>query len=331
MKKAGTAATYRFYQTQKFKRTTFIVLMLAWPIAHFLVFWLYINGRTLLLTFQQLDRYGTITGEPMSYYWVGFENFVKTFKSFFFPVGNGGDIVLRRAFLNSLTAFPLNVLVLLPMAYVAAFVFFKKIKLENYFRVMFYLPSIISIVILTMLYKYMFNTQFGPIDMLWKALFGSSPEWFDVTVKSNTIWPLIYLFCMWAGLSGNVLLISGAMSRVPAEILESGQIDGVGFWRECFQLVLPLVWPTISTLIVMGTMGIFGFMMQPYLLAGEGGGYAGQTMTISLYIFTIVRLNSSKGAAVSAATTGMMFCVLLTPFVFLLKWLTEKVGKGVEF
>ncbi|MDR1093151.1 MAG: sugar ABC transporter permease [Clostridiales bacterium] len=331
MKKENTAAAYRFWQKRKFKTTAFIVLMLAWPILHFLVFWVYINGRTILLTFQKIDTYGKVTGTPMSYYWVGLENYVNTFKDFFFPDGGGGNVVLRRAFLNSLTAFPLNVCVLLPMAYVAAFVFFKKVKLENYFRVMFYLPSIISIVILTMLCKYMFNTGFGPLNMLWKSVFGSSPEWFNVITRSDTIWPLIYLFCIWAGLSGNVLLISGAMSRVPVEILESAQIDGVGFWRECFRIVLPLVWPTISTLIVMGTMAIFGFMMQPYLLAGEGGGYDGQTMTISLYVFSIVSRNSSKGAATGAATVGMMFCVLLTPFVFLFKWLTEKVGKGVEF
>ncbi|MDR3318472.1 MAG: sugar ABC transporter permease [Clostridiales bacterium] len=316
--------------SRKTKTRVFIILMLAWPIAHFLVFWLYINGRTLLLMFQQFDRYGNVTGTPMSYYFVGLKNFIETFKDFFFSAENGGDIVLANAFKNSLTAFPLNIIVLLPMAYISAFVFFKKVRFSNVFRVLFYLPSIVSIVILTMLYKYMFDSKFGPVYQMFSWV-GYTPNWFDLTTKSSTIWPLIYVYCIWAGLGMNVILISGAMSRIPAEVLESGKLDGVGFWRECVQIVLPLIWPTISTLIVMGTMSVFGFMIQPYLLAGEGGGYEGQTMTISLYIFSIVRLNSSKAAAVSAATTGMMFCILLTPFVFVIKWLTEKFGRDVEF
>mgnify|MGYP000997137180 FL=1 len=191
----------RFYQKRNFKKNVFIFTLLVWPILHFTVFWVYVNGRTFLLMFQAFDRYGTITGKPMSYYFVGFDKFITIIKYFFASPENGGDIVLRRAMWNSLSALPLNVCIILPIAYISAFVLFKKIKGASFFRVVFYLPSMISIVVLTMQYKYMFDNRFGPLYMLIKAVFGYAPDsYFGVVAHSDTIWPLIYTYCVWAGL-----------------------------------------------------------------------------------------------------------------------------------
>jgi ABC-type sugar transport system permease subunit len=323
---------FHFLKTRRFQSRVFIALMLAWPIAHFLVFWVFINGRTLYLTFMKFDYEGNITGNPNSYYWVGLENYINVFKNFFFSETNGGDANLRRGLINSLTALPLNVAVILPLAFFSAFAFFKKVRLTPFFRVVFYIPSIVSIVILTMLYKYMFDMNFGPLYKLLRAVGMSETDMFAVDVgQSKTIWPLIYFYCIWAGMGGNVILLSSAMARVPGEVLESARLDGVGFWREMLQIVLPLVWSTISTLIVMGTMAVFGFMMQPYLLAGIGGGTKGQTQTISLYIFNIVQQGSNEASAISTATIGMLFCLLGTPVVFLVKHFTEKISAGIEY
>lgn len=304
----------------------FIIVMLLWPIAHFLLFWVFVNGRTILLTFQRPDPYGTVTGTPGKYYFVGLDNYINTFKSFFFATSNGGDRILKNALRNSLSILPLNVCIILPIAYVFAFVLFKKIRLGGFFRVAFYLPSIISLVVLVLMYRYMFNPEFGPIAMLLRK-FGVTKDLLDLTTPNKYIWPLIYIFCIWAGMGNNIILISSAMSRVPTEILESAKLDGVGFWRECFQIVLPLVWPTISTLIIIGSMAIFTFTQQPLLF----GNTSDQTMTISLYVFNIVNSNSSQYAAVSAATVGLLFCFLFTPVIFFIKWFTERFGRDAEF
>jgi ABC-type sugar transport system permease subunit len=74
-------------------------------------------------------------------------------------------------------------------------------------------------------------------------------------------------------------------------------------------------------------MGMFVFTQQPLLFGGTND----QTMTISLYVFNIVNTNSSQSAAITAATVGLMFCVLFTPFIFLVKWLAEKFGREAEF
>ncbi|MDR0425621.1 MAG: sugar ABC transporter permease [Clostridiales bacterium] len=319
---APTVKKTKAFANRKHKDAIFILVMLVWPIAHFLLFWVFVNGRTILLTFQRSMFFKT--GDKNSYVFVGLDNYVTAFKAFFLDAG--GEEALKTAFWNSLSIAPLNVLIILPIAYVCAFVLFKKIKFEGFFRVVFYIPSIISLVILIMLYKYMFKPEFGPIAAVLRA-FGFSKDWFDLSLPNPALWPLIYVFCVWAGMGTNVILISSAMSRVPTEILESGKLDGVGFWRECVQIVLPLVWPTMSTLVVFGCMGMFTFTQQP-LLFGEGS-VKDPLMTVSLYVFSFA--NKSSFSAVSAATTGLMFCILFTPFIFLIKWFTEKFGRDAEF
>jgi len=323
---------FHFLKTRKFKTRVFLCMLLAWPLAHFFVFWVYINGQTLFLTFFRLDVGGGVTGREGAFYFVGIDNYVRVFREFFMPTAQGGQVRMRRAFLNSFIALPLNVAIILPIAFICSYAFFKKVRFTMMFRVVFYLPSIVSIVILTMIYRMMFNHEYGPLFSFFE-LFGFTPDWFDVGSPSNTIWPLIILFCIWAGMGGNVILLSSAMARVPTEVLESARIDGAGFWRECFQIILPLIWGTVSTLIVFGTMAIFGFMMQPMLLGAQDGGHQGQVYTIALHIFNVVQSAGevTQGTAISMATYGVLFCLIGGPLIFLSKFLTEKFWRGIEF
>ena len=322
---------FYFLKTRKFKTRVFLFMLLAWPLAHFAVFWVYINSQTIFLTLFRFDNTGYITGQQGTYFWVGLENYINVFQSFFFPIGQGGDVRLRRAFLNSFLALPLNVMIILPIAFICSYAFFKKVKLTGFFRVVFFFPSIISIVILTMVYRYMFDGEFGPLYHLFYSM-GIDRDWFQVVTINHSIWPLIFIFCIWAGMGSNVILLSSAMARVPTEVLESARIDGVGFWRECFQIILPLIWGTMSTLIVFGTMAIFGFMMQPFLLAGIDGGHQGQAYTIALHIFNVVQGGEvTESTAISMATFGVLFCLIGGPLIFLSKWITEKFWRGIEF
>lgn len=310
----------KFYKTKKFKDNTFVICLLLWPVLHFLVFWLYVNARNILLVFQ---RYDIFTGQ---YVWYGGTRFAEVFRKMIL----GEDATLFRAFWNSVFSIVINLCVILPLAFFASYSFYKRIPGEKFFRVMFFLPSIISAVVLTMSYKYMFHPEFGPVSMLIEKMFGYSPDWFSTTLDSKTIWPMIYIYCVWAGLGSNVILISGAMLRIPREVTESARMDGVGFWREMFTIVLPLIMPTLSTYIIIGVLGMFSFLTQPMLIAGEGGGEQGKTQTVALYVFTLVN-GGSESQAIQASTVGLVMSVVGAPFVYLTKWITGKLTPDVDF
>lgn len=299
----------------KFQRTAFIILMLAWPVCHFLVFWLYVNLDTFRLTFF---RFNTLTAE---YEWYGFTRFELIWQDMIL----GADETIRNCFINSLLCLPVQNFIILPLSFFSAFFLYKKVPLAGVFRVVFFLPSILSIVVLTMSFKFMFNADFGPIKYIVESLFGVAPDYFSS--MSPTAMPLVFTFGVWAGLGYDIILINGAISRIPEEVIESAKLDGVGLFREMFRIVLPLVMPTISTLFILGSLGVFGYYLQPMLLCGESGGVNGATGTIAMRVMSMMQSQDTE----NAAALGLFFSLIGIPFVLLIKWGMEKITPDVEF
>lgn len=302
-------------RAKKSKRALFIVGMLAIPVLHFLVFWVYVNVNTILISFQ---RFNVLLGE---YEWYGIQRYTDYFRDIFM----GGNPAMTKSFVNSLKIFPIQNFIILPLSFFLAYFFFKKVRWSNFFRVVFFLPSILSLVVLTMSFKYMFNSEFGPIDHVLRNIFGETPGWF--AIDSPTALPMTFVFCVWAGLGYNVVLLNGAISRIPTELFESAKLDGITMKRELFQMVTPLVWPTLSTLFILGSLSVFTFYLQPMLLVSSSGGVDGNASTIGLQIFYLVR----NGHTEDAATLGMLFSLLGLPFIIFIKWGMGKITPDVEF
>lgn len=297
-------------------RKIFIALMLAYPILHFLVFWLYVNINTFVISFQ---RFSYTSGK---YVFVGMMNYI----NFFHNLGLSSSATLRHAIVNSILYLPFNNFILLPVSVICAYFLFKKVFMHRVFRVVFFFPSIISIVVLTMCFSFMFNTQFGPVVDILRSMGLSS--W----VPSNGFFGtpglaqvMIFLYCLWAGIGYNVVLLTGAISRIPTEVLEAGMLDGITMRREMVSVVVPLIFPTISTLFIMGSMVMFTLFLQPMLLTS--GGPNGTTYTIAYYIVDMVNNNRLE----EAATAGILFSIVGIPVVQLIKWGMEKITPQVDF
>ena len=299
----------------KMKKKIFIILMLAYPLLQFAVFWVYINFNTVLMTFQ---RYSFMTQQ---YKWVGFSNYQILFREF-----TQDHSVLLLSIRNSLVFFPWNNFVLLPVSIVCAFILHKKVPLHGVFRVIFFFPSIISIVVLTMVFGFMFDSTFGPVNDILRAIgLGKIIPANGWLGDKGTALPMILLYCLWAGIGYNVVLLSGAIKRVPEEVLESARLDGIGFWRELWSIIIPLIFPTITTLFVIGCTVVFTLFLQPMLLTS--GGPNNQTMTITYYIVQMTNGNQLE----KAATMGIFFSLIGIPIIFGVKALMERITPQVEF
>ena len=182
-------------------------------------------------------------------------------------------------------------------------------------------------VVLTMLFSFMFDSSIGVVDSLLRAigLERVIPDlgWFG---DKRTAMPLLLLYCVWAGIGYNVVLLSGAMSRVPSEIVESGRLDGLTMFREMRSITLPLTGSTISTLLMMGVTVIFTLFMQPQLITN--GGPNGETYTIALYIVNAIR---SDGNLTMGATVGILCALVGTPIVLVVRKVLEKVFPVYEY
>lgn len=296
---------------QSTKRNIFIALMLAYPLLHFLVFTVYINFNTILLCFQ---RFNIMTGENefAGLYW---------FKKFFRELGESYS--LKRSFINSLWFIPVTNLILLPLSILAAFYLFKKIPGAKMFRVTFFIPSIISITILTMCFSFMFDSTFGVVnDILRKLGVENPPVWLG---DPDTAMPMVFLYCVWAGIGYNVVLLGGAMGRIPQELIEYGRLEGISLPTELFRVVIPMTWPTIATLLITGTTSAFTIFMQPKLLTAGGPNFS--SSTIGLYVVSATETNQYNWAA----TVGVMFSIIGIALVLLIKHFADKFGNDVEY
>lgn len=147
-----------------------------------------------------------------------------------------------------------------------------------------------------------------------------STEWLtDDNLAMKTI--LFYVF--WTGFGGNIVLLTGAIHRISPDILEYAKIDGVGMTKELFQIIIPLIWPTLSTMIVLAVAGLFT-NSGPILLFTEG---QYKTMTLGYFIFDQVQ----GGQYYYPSAIGLIFTAIGFPLVLIVKYLLGKITEDVEY
>ncbi|MCQ2742076.1 MAG: sugar ABC transporter permease [Bacilli bacterium] len=296
----------------KRRTSLFIVALLFIPIAHWLVFWLYININSIFLAFQDFR-----TGEAT------FVNFQLFWEKLTSPVGNEIGIALR----NTLIYFGTTVLVTMPLSFVIAYFLYKKILGHRIFRIIFYLPAIISGVALVAAFKEMV-APYGFISKILEFFGMEIPEGgllYDNTTATGTI----VVYCILTGFTTNVLLFSGAMARVPQEVLESARLEGCGSFRELVEIIFPLIWPTFATQLIFTMTGLFT-ASGPIMLFDKMNNY--ETITISYWIYREIYGTGLGGTGnynlVSA--TGLVFTLIGFPIIMLTRFLTDKV-EPVEY
>lgn len=296
----------------KRNQTIFIVAMLAIPVVHWLVFWLYINLQTIALAFQDV-RTSKFT----------FDNFKQVWTQLTSPVNNSIGIALK----NTLKYFGATVLINLPLSLVISFFLYKRIAGYKFFRIMFYLPAIISGLALVTAYSEFINPN-GPLGAIVK-LFGGTPNNRSPLGRPETATTAILVYFVWTGFTTNVLLFTGGMSRIPVEILEAAKLDGCGPARELVTILFPLIWPTFSTQLIFTMTGLFN-STGPILLFTNG---QYETSTLAFWIFSQVYGNGVVGGSGTynlVSCAGLCFTLAGVPLILLARKLVNKVD-AVEY
>ena len=290
-------------------RTLFIVAGLVLPILSFLVFWLYVNFNSFLLAFQ----------EPRTYEWT-LNNFAQFWDEL---TREGGTIGIALG--NTLIYFAVGIIMLF-LNLVASYFLYKKIFMYKTFRIIFYLPAIISAVVLTTVYAEFIKPQ-GPLGAILKAMgIPMRPEGLLGDAATAT-WTIV-IYTIWSGFT-NMILFHGSLARIPGEIIEAAKLDGCGPFRECIHIVFPLILPMFSTMLIFNLTGLFTASGPILLFTPEiYEATAYKTMTISYWIFTQVYGMGGLGGSgyygvVSAA--GICFTLMGVPIILLVRKLLDKI------
>ncbi|MCC3375445.1 carbohydrate ABC transporter permease [Cohnella sp. REN36] len=295
-----------FRNKSKVQRNIFIVVMLAWPLLYFAVFGIYLQIQTVLFSFQ---RWNYVSGKQV---WVGLDNYRQAMKELI------GGSYWRTGMTNALLFIPVNY-VLITLSILVAVILSRKFPFASFYRIVYFFPTILSIVVLTMVYQFSLHPTNGIVNGLlgFLGLEDWQRSWLG---ERQTAFPAVIVYCLWAGIGFYNVMFTGALQRIPIEYYEVGKLEGITFWKELFSVVLPAIWPTISTFIILGTSGAFLVYLQPLLLTNGGPNHSSTTAALEMFQAVL-----GAGNYGMAATFGIIFAVIGSLVTFLVKRAVDRV------
>lgn len=321
----GTAVFGPSKQKKKFRirrRDVFVYGGIAWAVIHFLVFWVYVNAGTLVNSFfgERLDG---------STFWQGFHYYGEVFSYVFGGKVNG--ILSLRSCLNTLSMIALALFINLPLTLLFSYAIFKKIRFHSVLRVGMYLPCVVSLVILSLFYATFVSgaASNGPLfTLIENAGINSAVVHDGFLSRSSTAWWGIIIFSVWTGVNGNIIYFSSAMARLPDSVLESAELDGATQMRQFRSIVIPMIWPTITTMSITLIGGTVAWFQPVQLMIGISSAADTQTGTIAWIIVSQVTGGQAVGFP---AAFGVVISIVFSALVLLFKWGMEKVFTEVEY
>ncbi len=304
---------FKNYSRMDRKRFKFVALMLLFPILQFLVFYVYINFDSFVLAFTNIR--GEFTLENFEEIWA--------------EIQKPSRLPLTESIIRSVITWAIHIFVLFPVNILFSYALFKKVWGHKIFRVLFFLPGIIGSVVMTTLFRYLLD---GPVSELLYHFGMISEEMYQSGFFFGEIsFKMVLIYYIWINLGANIVVLTGALTRIPESVLESGRLDGVGFFQEFFQIALPLIWPSVSTLLIFQLGSIFTADGGTFLLTGLSNADAS---TGGYYIFNYVYAMTNSGNVSGAhypSAVGLLITVFTMPFVLIVRHFIEKHTDNIEY
>ena len=193
----------------------------------------------------------------------------------------------------------------------------QKIRGIVLLRGIYYLPTVISGVAVSMLWLWLFNPRFGLINWFLGLVGIKGPGWL---ASEEWALPALIVMSLW-GVGGNMLIYLAGLQSIPTQLYEAAEIDGAGEWRKFWHVTIPMITPVIFFNLIMSIIGSFQTFTQAYIMGGSDGlGGAGgpnyATMFYVLYLFRQAFGYLRFGLASAMAWILLVIILLLTLLVF---------------
>lgn len=294
---------------KKLHDNLFVASFLIYPLILFAVFYVYVNFSSILLAFKNYDFKG-------NWKWVSFENF-----DMFIENVAGGSATWATGLLNSLRMYVLSLVICLPLYVFFSYIVFKKCFMHKQLRAIAMIPQIVSGFIICMVFK--------------KFVEGALPDialkFFDREGFPNLLQAPEYSFAtslfyqIWISFATNLIVYPNAMTEIDDGILEAGKIDGVGnLFQELWYLILPLIFPTISTFLITGIAGLFtnaGSLPTFYMYSAPQS-----AVNIGYLYWRDIANGTTYAGYPMLAAGGLMMTMVVAPLTMLVRWALEKYG-----
>ncbi|MFD0696276.1 carbohydrate ABC transporter permease [Paenibacillus sp. GCM10027628] len=247
----------------------------------------------LYAVFLSLHKVELLGG--VSYKFIGLRNFTRMVDD------DRAWIGLRNTVEYAIYVVPLQTIV----ALVLASVLNSKIKFRNFFRVVYFMPTVTSSAVLTLIFMWLYKSD-GLLNDVLNLLGMSSYNWLgdpSVALKG------IMIMNIFSTAPQFMVIYLAALQDIPDTLYEAAELDGAGTWRRFISITIPLLKPVTFFVVTMGLIGTFQLFDQAYILSNGSGGPDNSTLTLVLLIYQYAFKNLDMGYA--SALAFMLACAIM--------------------
>jgi multiple sugar transport system permease protein len=280
----------------KYDRSAYLLVL------PYIIFFLMFVAYPLVFSFVLIfHRWDIVT--PMQ--WVGLKNFERLIN----------DPLFIKSILNTLTFLFIHIPLQIVVALGFALILNSKIKFRSFFKTVYFLPVVVSGVVVTILWQQLYSFDSGLLNKL-LVMFGIPKiPWI---VSPEMAMPSIAIMATWKNVGIYIIMFLVGLQNISAELYESSNIDGASRIQQFFSITLPLLNPTIVVVLVLSTIGGFSLFIEPYVLTG--GGPMQSTLSAVLYIYNQAFYFNHMGYA---ATLGFVFAIVIFAVIMIQKKTVE--------
>ncbi len=197
--------------------------------------------------------------QPTLDYFIGIRNYIDMFteKRATFP----------PAVAHSLIYAAVSVLIQLPFSLFIALLLSRNVKGESLYRNLYFIPVIISSVVVGQLWMKIYNNDYGPLNMLLRLLNIPTPKNGWLATKDTKMWA-VFIPSLWQYVGYHMLLMYGALRSISPDIIEAATVDGATGARLALRIQIPLIKPMLKVCLSFSLIGSFKLFDTPYILLG---------------------------------------------------------------
>lgn len=283
---------------------------MAFPLVQFLVFYIGVNFNSILMAFQRID----IQKDTVEWTVSNIQNAFQMMT---------GSPELLSVLSVSVVSYVILTGIGIPLGLFFSYYIYKKLPLSGAFRVILFLPSIMSAIVMATIFQF-FVERAIPTAMM---------QFFDVEMMGlmenpETRFACILFYNILMGFGANVLMYTNSMSGISQEVVEASQLDGASTLQEFLHVTLPMIYPTIAMFIFTGIAGIFTNQLN--LFSFYGAAAPGGISTYGYYFYTKTQGAKSIAEYPLLSAMGLFMSAVAVPLTLLVKWLLEKFGPSED-
>ena len=218
-----------------------------------------------------------------------------------------------------------SLFVQLPVSLLLALLIANGVKFENFYRNAFFVPVIISTVVIGQLWMKIYNNDYGLLNTVLRAL--GLDSWTRIWLgDKETVLGATFVPMLWQYVGYHMLLMYGAIKSIPQDLFEAAKIDGASQTRTAISITIPMIRPMLkvcATFSLIGSLKIFDLI---FVLTG--GGPSGASEVPATLMYRTIFLKNQYGFSSSIAMFIVLECLILS--VFVQKLFSERKEKGAS-